>query len=137
MHGGGVSMIRKAKSKTCASFLHLLQRRGVSSVLSQRWIKYECWKINFKANYHPAECGTDGRRINLICHDTLRFLQLFAPLSPVECFSRSATLHEPRVRQLHAIGMVEGHHPPHSGFPFRASTCSNLVAPIEKKKNSR
>lgn len=81
MHSGGVSMIRRQNRNLALPFSSFTATRQFRVVRGQ---------------LHPAECGTDGRTINLICHDTLRFLQLFAPLSPEECFSRSATLRASR-----------------------------------------
>lgn len=94
MHSGGVSMIRRQNLNQAIPFSSFSATRQFRVVAEMDQIRM--LENRFRGRLHRAECGTDGRRINLICHDTLRFLQLFAPLSPEECFSRFATLRASR-----------------------------------------
>lgn len=50
MHSGGVSMIRRQNLNLALPFSSLTATRQFR-VVAEMGIKYECWKIDFEANY--------------------------------------------------------------------------------------
>lgn len=114
MHSGGVSMIRRQNRNLALPFSSFTATRQFR-VVAEMGIKYECWKIDFEANYIQRNAAPTVEQ-------SIWFVTIRSVSSNFSHhFRRKNAFHgprryEPRVRQLHAIGTAEGHQPARSGI---------------------